>query len=104
MRRIISDGARFRFTPEYLAQMGGPITAQGPDTMTDSLLKFSDDSRYPFDSARDAIDAVSRFEAGTLAEWEYRIEACEFAAGLRYRVSLNSVSPGDLRRGFLSLA
>lgn len=55
---------------------------------------------WAFGSARDAIDAVSAFEAATLHDWEYQIEcACDDPE--EWRVRLNCIT-GKPVRGYLA--
>lgn len=64
-----------------------------------SAFTVSDRAHW-FDSARDAIDAVSAFEANAVDDWEYRLEASFRDDALHYRVNLNNLS--DTRqRGYL---
>ena len=48
-----------------------------------------------FPSARDAIDAVSAFEAASLYDWEYRIET----NGQEWRVHVNNLT--TYQRGYI---
>lgn len=63
---------------------------------------ITENAAFVFESARDAIDAVSAFEASTLGEWEYRIEACERDDAMHYRVGLNNLA--TFERAFLEPA
>jgi hypothetical protein len=56
---------------------------------------------YKFDSARDAIDAVSAFEASTLEDWEYEIYLLNDNGN--YGVKANALIriDGKIVRGYL---
>jgi hypothetical protein len=55
---------------------------------------------HRFGSARDAIDAVSAFEASSLHDWEYALQCVTDDPGHIYVVRLNCLT-GTRVRGYL---
>lgn len=63
------------------------------------------DNAVRFDSARDAIDAVSAFEQSVITNWEYDIRAVDESddGGFAYEVHVHQLDAGVLFRGFLAV-
>lgn len=58
------------------------------------------EERYTFDSARDAIDAASAFEASTISHWEYEVR-CLYDENWYVRVNCID-GPDRFVRGYLA--
>lgn len=70
----------------------------GPKGLPNMTTYCASTEPHNFDSARDAIDAVSAFESQTLSDWEYHIET----TGAAWRVKVNCLE-GRLSRGYIAI-